>query len=249
VSKMNDAEQTEEEALDWQYEAPPTIYDLVHDNMMLRGMRPPVHLIYRATMRWYHRLSVVGRGNFLDNRPCIITPNHSSHLDALAVFASLPISQVNSVCAVSAKDYFFCHPVAGWLARLVANCIPVDREGDEDTMRGVRLCARRLKKGKSLIIFPEGTRSLTGEIGRFKPGASTLGRGLRIPIIPTYVDGAMESLGKNRVIPKPYKIRVVFGEKVCFWEGDFAGLPHDEAAKYLEDRVRSLKKAHQETVE
>ncbi|MDD5557366.1 MAG: lysophospholipid acyltransferase family protein [bacterium] len=224
---------------EWRYPPPPTVYDLVRDNALLRALRLLVHLPYRASMRCWHRLDVRGAENVPAAGPCLIAPNHSSHLDALAIFASLPASRVNATCAVAAKDYFFRNPVVALAARLLVNCIPFDRTGHD--ARALRLCAARIREGKRLIIFPEGTRSATGEIGAFKPGAVALGRMLMVPVVPAWIGGARESLPKDAWFPRGGKITVIFGEALRFWEGDLGGLSHGAAAGTLEAAVRALK--------
>ena len=224
---------------EWEYAAPPTAYDLVRDNLVMRLPRLLVHAPFRVAMWCYHGISAAGTENVLGNMPCVITPNHTSNLDNVAIFASLPWRCVNTVCSVAAKDYFFNNPVLAIIARLVANGIPLDHKGANK--RGLRMCARKLRAGGSIIIFPEGTRTKTGEVGRFKPGAVALCRGLKVPVIPTYLKGTFESLSRFSSFPRARKITVTYGEPIRFWEGDLAELDHKAAAKLLEDRVRELK--------
>jgi len=226
-------------AEEWEYAAPPTVYDLVRDNFVIRGARLALHVLLRASMRWYHRIGASGVENVLDNLPFVITPNHTSNLDNIAVFAALPWRHVNRICSVAAKDYFFDSRVIALVARLVANGIPLDRTGANK--RGLRMCARKLRAGCGIIIFPEGMRTKTGEVGRFKPGAVALCRGLKVPVIPTYLKGTFESLSRFRRFPRAKKITVTFGQPVRFWKGELAELDHEEAAKFLEDLVRELK--------
>ncbi len=226
---------------EWEYASPPTAYDLVRDNLLIRCARLAVHGLFRASMHCYHGIRSVGRENVLDNLPCIITPNHTSHIDNVAVFASLPWRCVNRVCSVAAKDYFFDNPILAMMARLVANGIPLDHKGENT--RGLRLCARKLRDGGGIIIFPEGRRTHTGEVGHFKPGAVALCRGLKVPVIPTYLKGTFESLSPSHWFPRGKQITVTYGEPVRFWEGDLADLDHDAAAKVLEDRVREMQRA------
>lgn len=216
----------------------PVFSDAVRDHFLLRGSRVLLHLFTRGCMRWYHQLRVDGRKHFLNARPCIIAPNHSSHLDTLAIFSSLPVSQMNATCSVAAKDYFFSNAVLGLVARLMANGIPIDRCGRAGG--GLRLCAKKLDAGNSLIIFPEGTRTRTGRIGSFKPGVVALGRQMRVPVIPTYIRGTLESLGWAKYFPRRERITVIFGEPMRFWEGELGGLCSCEAARRLEDRVRTM---------
>ena len=233
------AEDPHDSVEEWEYAAPPTAYDLVRDNIVMRFLRLIVHAPFRISMLCYHRIGSAGAENVLDNVPCVITPNHTSNLDNVAIFASLPWRCVNTICSVAGKDYFFNNPVLAIIARLVANGIPLDHKGANK--RGLRMCARKLRAGGSIIIFPEGTRTKTGEVGRFKPGAVALCRGLKVPVIPTYLKGTFESLSRFNWFPRGRKITVTYGEPIRFWEGELAELDHREAAKYLEDRVRELK--------
>ena len=130
---MSENEQPAEEpqgvAEEWEYAAPPTAYDLVRDNLAMRLLRLIVHAPFRLLMMCYHRISSAGAENVLDNVPCVITPNHTSNLDNVAIFASLPWRCVNTVCSVAAKDYYFNNAVLAIVARLVANGIPLDHKG------------------------------------------------------------------------------------------------------------------------
>ncbi len=213
--------------------------EVVRENLLLKGVRVLLQLHTRRFMNWYHQLSAIGTEHFLDNRPGIITPNHSSHLDTLAIFSSLPVSQVNTTYSGAAKDYFFRNGFLSLVARLMANGIPIDRNGTSGS--GIRLCARKLEAGQSLIMFPEGTRTRTGRIGRFRPGAITLSRRVRVPIVPTYIGGTFESMGRAMYFPRRRPISVIFGEPMRFWESPLADLEGLEAAQFLEERVRALK--------
>jgi 1-acyl-sn-glycerol-3-phosphate acyltransferase len=68
-------------------------------------------------MRLYHDLRVTGVEHTKANQPCLIASNHSSHLDTMAILASLPSSQVNATCSAAAKDYFFSNPFVALLVR------------------------------------------------------------------------------------------------------------------------------------
>jgi 1-acyl-sn-glycerol-3-phosphate acyltransferase len=242
---MSEDTKPEEETADapadgeWEYPPAPTAYDLVRDNFLMRGARLLCHMLIRLIMRVYHRHRGVGSEHVLDHMPCIIAPNHTSNLDNIAIFAALPLGKVNRICSVAGKKYFFENPFLALVARLTANGIPLDHTGGN--RRGLRMCARKLKEGCGIIIFPEGMRTKTGEVGRFKAGAVALCRGLKVPVIPTYLKGTFESMSRFMIFPRARRITVTFAEPVRFWEGELAELDHREAAQYLEDRVRELK--------
>ena len=226
--------------LDWEYALPPTPYDLIRDSIPMRVTRLLVHLIIRLIMRSYNNLQVMGRENVLSNWPCIITPNHTSHLDSPAVFSSLPLSNINSIYSLAAKDYFFKNAAITFIARLIANAIPVDRTGTET--RGLRLCLSKQRLGKSILLFPEGTRKLDNKIGRFQKGAIILSKESRMPIIPVFIKGTSECLPKGKVIPKGKKCAVIFGDPVSYWEDTWSNLEEAVIIEDLENRVRSLSK-------
>ena len=224
--------------LEWEYAPPPTVYDLVRDSIPLRVARILVHLVLRQLIKRYNGLTATGVENVLHNMPCIITAKHSSHLDTVAIFTSLPLRQVNNTCPLAAKDYFFDNAFLAFWARLVGNCIPIDRTGSDK--RGLLLCASKQREGRNIIIFPEGTRRSTYEVGKFKKGAVMLSREVRTPVIPTYIRGTLESLPKSGLFPRRKRITVVFGKPVNYWQGDLAELDHQAAAEHLQNLVVSL---------
>lgn len=228
------------EYIEWEYALPPTPYDLIRDSYLLKTGRLIIIWLTRLSLRCYNRLKIIGKDNILSNWPCIITPNHSSHLDAPVVFASLPFSYINGTFTLAAKDYFFNRAIITLGARLMSNAIPIDRTGSES--RGLRLCLSKQREGKSILMFPEGTRSKDGEIWQFHKGAVILSRKSRIAIIPAYIEGTYKSLPRSRIFPKPQSIFLVYGEPVCYWDGTLARLTEDEAVDDLKMRVQFLRK-------
>ena len=105
-----------------------------------------------------------------------------------------------------------------WFLRFVFPFSPVifvERNGN--VIPGLRASADVLKRGKSLVIFPEGTRSETGELGRFKTGASYLSKGLGKRIVPVAITGSDAALPKGAHLPRCFskvKARVAAGEPI-----------------------------------
>jgi 1-acyl-sn-glycerol-3-phosphate acyltransferase len=225
-------------SLEWEYTPPPTPYDLIRDSIPIRLGRPMVYFIIRLVIRWYNKLQVIGRENVINNWPCIITPNHTSHLDSAVVFSALPLSYINNIFTLAAKDYFFNNAAVMFIARLVANAIPIDRTGTE--IRGLRLCLLKQRQGKSILLFPEGTRKSGNTTGKFNKGAIILSRKSRIPIIPAFIKGASDSLPRGRVFPRRHKCAVIFGEPVFYSEDIWSNLEDTAITADLENRVRSL---------
>ena len=222
----------------WEYAPPPTPYDLVRDSLVLKISRPVLHVFTRLFLRYYNSLEVIGKENFIENQAYIITPNHSSHLDAPVIFASLPLVRINRTYTLAAKDYFFNRWFVSFFARLMANVIPVDRTGSET--RGLILCLSKIRKGNSVLLFPEGTRSQNGRINQFQNGAILLSKKARLPIIPAYIKGSFESLPKSRYVPRRKKISLFLGKAVRYWDEAYAHMDDNDASRDLEERVRNL---------
>ncbi len=120
-------------------------------------------------------------------RPYVIVSNHESFVDILL------ISQLPWEMKWLSKSELFGLPVAGWLMRM-ANDIPVDRRDRASAAAAMAKCARLLEQHVSVMIFPEGRRSTTGELLPFKDGAFRLAIAAQVPILPLAVHGAATAL-------------------------------------------------------
>ncbi len=149
------------------------------------------------------RLRVSGRENVDDSRGGLLLVNHQSFLDPMlvAVLLSRPISYL-------ARDSLFKLPVVGWILRNT-HVIPISRE----SARGgsIRIAIERLNEGFLVGIFPEGTRSADGTVGRFRPGFLALARRTSQPIYPVGIAGATRAMPRGAWFVRPCRIRVVYG--------------------------------------
>jgi long-chain acyl-CoA synthetase len=143
--------------------------------------------------------------------PFLLAANHTSHLDAFAVLVALG-DRAREVSLVGARDYFFNKTWKRLVLPQALHIIPFDREGD--FLEGLRLCREVIGQGRSLLIFPEGTRSHTGEMLPFKAGVGVLAVELGLPIIPTAIEGTYQALPKGKALPRRHPIRVTFGAPV-----------------------------------
>ena len=146
--------------------------------------------------------TVRGREHLHDiEGPVIITANHVSHLDTPVVLNSLPRRIRRRVVVAAAKDYFYKGRLKGTLVSLSLATFPFDREqGSRDSLSQTRSF---LEAGWSLLIFPEGTRSPSGELGRVRSGAAVLAADVDIPIVPIYVHGLANVMPKGTSAPLP----------------------------------------------
>ena len=195
-----------------------------------RGLLKP--LIWRLTT-----VTVLGRDH-LDrlSRPFVLVSNHASHLDAPLIFGALPRKLARYVAANAAADYFFDVWWRKPLASLFFNAFPVDRTG----LRGRRSVATDLlDAGVPLLLFPEGGRSKTGEMGNFKPGAAALCISRDVPAVPAAIVGAAEAMPYGQNWPNKGRppVFVAFGEPMWAEDGESAAQFSERMAKEVRGLV------------
>ena len=153
------------------------------------------------------RVTVEGREH-LHGGPFVVIANHSSMLDITAGYAALPI-QLRFV----SRPFFFKVPFLGW-SMWLARHVSMDPKRPREAVEVLRSLDRRFRRGVSIIMFPEGTRSRDGQVQRYKRGPILLGIRSGVALLPICIDGAFEALPKGRFLPKPGRVRVVIGEPV-----------------------------------
>ena len=177
-------------------------------------------------------LSVSGREKMKRRRQYIIVSNHQSQLDILVAFSLFfPFKWVS-------KAEVFSLPFIGWNMHL-NRYIPLKR-GDKDSARQMmRACERALADGCSIYFFPEGTRSRTGALKPFKPGAFILAQQAQLPILPVVIDGTRAALPKYSLnFHGHHRIRMKVLDEIPF--ADFADL----TIALVSEMVRSIIAAH-----
>jgi 1-acyl-sn-glycerol-3-phosphate acyltransferase len=189
-----------------------------------RGLLKP--LVWRLVT-----VTVLGKEHLAGlNRPFVIVSNHASHLDAPLILGCLPRKLASYVAAGAAADYFFDVWWRKGLTSLFFNAFPVDRTG----LRGRQgLATSLLDDGVPLLLFPEGTRSRTGDMGAFKPGAAALSISRDVPCLPVAVVGAAEAMpyGQNWPTRGRLPVYVAFGEPMRAEEGETVAQFSERIAK------------------
>jgi len=140
------------------------------------------------------RFRVRGLENLPASGPYLLCPNHQSHLDAFLLVAALPYRVMRNLFFVGASEYF-SSPLSAWFAKKV-NLVPVDP--DANLVRAMQAGAHGLRLGKILILFPEGERSIDGQVKKFKKGAPILSTHLNAPIVPIALEGVYEVWPRGR---------------------------------------------------
>jgi len=199
--------------------------------------------VARLVFRRYVRLEVDGR-HLVPDGSFLLCSNHASHLDGTALMVASGFA-FDAFRLLAAADYFSAGSPAGRLTRALLPIVAIDRSsGHAARLRQtVDECRGLIRGGRVVLIaFPEGTRSITGELLPFKRGAAFLGVELGVPVVPAHIDGAGRALPKGRWVPRPGRIRVRFGQPILpgEWmaEGPKARSVH--VARELERRIRDL---------
>jgi 1-acyl-sn-glycerol-3-phosphate acyltransferase len=152
------------------------------------------------------RVEVIGRENVLMDRPQIFMANHQSDVDVLIVLAHIP-GQFRWI----AKKELFKIPIFG-KAMKNAGYIEIDRQNHEKAMKSLDEAAQKIREGKSVVTFPEGTRSKDGTVKPFKQGMFHLAIKAGVPIVPISIIGAHTIMPKRSLAVRPGKITLVICE-------------------------------------
>jgi 1-acyl-sn-glycerol-3-phosphate acyltransferase len=155
---------------------------------------------------------------------------------ALMTATGLPFHRFGMLAA---SDYFFRNPVIyRWFSGMV-QLIPISRSpGGASLNRTIALCRGFLEgRERSLILFPEGTRSVSGEMGPFKRGISLISSELGLPVVPALIEGSGAAMPKGRIFPVPGRISVRIGKPIL----PDAVRNRDSIARTIESSIRALK--------
>jgi 1-acyl-sn-glycerol-3-phosphate acyltransferase len=171
------------------------------------------HLCARFWSRWCLRaasirLAVTGLEQVPVEGPVIYMGNHQGNFDIHSLTLAIP-----RTFSWIAKEELFRIPIFG-SAMERAGYIPLDRSDGRKALKSMRLAAERIAAGTSVVIFPEGTRTLDGSLLPFKRGAFLLAARAGVPIVPFTINGSMERNPRNRIELYPGTISVSFASPI-----------------------------------
>lgn len=150
----------------------------------------------------FWRVRIEKPGHIDRGQAYMMVSNHQSMVDIFALFRTFFHFKYVS------KAEIFKFPLIGWNMKL-NRYIGIERGTVRGSVGMMRECESTLKQGSSLVIFPEGTRSSTGKLGRFKAGAFDLARKADVPILPIVIDGSANALPVGSIILKGvHRVRV-----------------------------------------
>ena len=158
-----------------------------------------------ATVLWYESQPD-------DSCQRVYFANHTSHLDAMVIWAALPPAVREKTRIVAAKDYWDADLFRRYISRSILKAVLIERENVSLKNTPIQVMAKEMEDQYSLILFPEGGRSQDGTLGEFKSGLYYLCR--RRPdleLIPIYLNNMNGILPRGKALPVPMLSRVIFG--------------------------------------
>jgi 1-acyl-sn-glycerol-3-phosphate acyltransferase len=167
-------------------------------------------LIWAKSILWAAGIKVQTEGlEKIDlKKSYVFTANHQSHMDVLAVFSILQLT-----VRYIAKKELFRIPLFGW-AMAAAGNIKVDRSNREKAIKSIEQAGESIRKGVSVILFPEGTRSPDGKIHAFKKGAFVLAMKSGVPVVPISISGTRKILKKHSLKLTPGTVKIVVSDPI-----------------------------------
>jgi long-chain acyl-CoA synthetase len=154
---------------------------------------------------------ILGRGNIPANSNVVVVANHSSHVDFALISHALG-EMGKGLVVLAARDYFFNTPTRRFVVSNLTTLIPFDRERAQ--LESLDDALAELATGRSVLMFPEGTRSPDGTMQEFKSGAGYMALRSGCDVLPIHISGTYEVLGKGKLIPKHSPVEMRIGRVV-----------------------------------
>ncbi|MGH9658815.1 MAG: lysophospholipid acyltransferase family protein, partial [Bryobacteraceae bacterium] len=180
--------------------------------------------------------------------PVVFAANHQSYMDTPVIMSALPARWRYRLAPAMAKEFFDAHfkpetvswftsfrtSVGYYLAALTFNAFPLPQR-EAGARQTLRYMGELIDSGYSILIFPEGHHTDTGDIDRFKAGVGMMAARLGVPVVPIRLEGVHRVLHRTWRMARPGRVHVTFGEPLRLEGGDFQAL----AAK-VEIAVRTM---------
>ena len=178
-------------------------------------------MFWAKLMAWlsFVRVTVRGRDNVANGRSYIFVSNHQGAYDIFAIYGWLGHNFVWMM-----KQSLRKIPLVGY-ACLRAGHIYVNRRSPHAVKQTMETAEKRIREGRSVVVFPEGTRSKTGHLGAFKRGAYMLAEEFNLPVVPVTIDGAYKVMPPSAKLPRPGHIILTIYKPIEAPEGQSHDIP------------------------
>jgi 1-acyl-sn-glycerol-3-phosphate acyltransferase len=205
-----------------------------------------LQFVLRPLMGFYTRMRVSGQECFTEiPPPVVLVANHSSHLDTPTILRALPLQWRQRTAVAAAADYFYKKRAIANAVALIFNTVPIMRRGGGAGQGAFDHVDRLIDQRWNLLIFPEGTRSREGKLGRLRSGAAVIAQQHGIPIVPIRVKGTHDAMPPGRNWPqrvhglfsRRHRVEVEFGPPIVAAEGEEPSLVMSRVRSYLEGRA------------
>ncbi len=158
---------------------------------------------------------VTGLENLPKNKAFIIAPNHSSYIEHFLI-GSIVVPYINrNLFFIAKKEHFEGLSQKYWhrLWSKYITYIPIDRDKGEEALK---LARSYLKRRAVIVVYPEGTRTLTGKLQKGKTGVARLALWAKVPVVPLGITGTFKILPKGKKLPRLKKANLNFGKPMAF---------------------------------
>jgi 1-acyl-sn-glycerol-3-phosphate acyltransferase len=179
-------------------------------------------------VRFATGVRVVGEVEGWTGKACVFFANHGSNLDALVIWAALPREIRDNTSPVAARDYWTKNAIRRWISGKIFHAVLLNRKGrPDDRSHPLQGLFETMEKGRSIIIFPEGTRSPDGKLNVFKPGIFHIReRFSECAMIPVSLQNLNRILPKGQAVPLPLIGRITVHPPLAI-------MPAEDRASFL----------------
>ena len=195
-------------------------------------------VVLRAWLKWKFRISVHGVENVPASGGVIIASNHASYLDPPLI--GVPVEQRE--VRYMARDTLFRNPIASWIFHHIG-VVPLSREKGD--IGAIKTAIALLKGGACVCLFPEGTRTLDGQLQTPKGGIGFLISKAAVPVVPVYIGGSFEAFPKGAKKILSHPITVTYGPPIqpdeLLIRNEKGKADFDAIGRLVMDRIARLK--------
>jgi 1-acyl-sn-glycerol-3-phosphate acyltransferase len=153
-------------------------------------------------------VKVTGREKLADKQSYIFVANHQGAFDIFLIYGYLGIP-IKWIMKQSLRKI----PFVGKACEM-AGFIFVDNSSPVAAAKTIRAAEQRLKNGASIALFPEGSRTKTGQLGKFKKGAYQIAIDLKLPVVPVSINGSFQILPRTSVLIRPHRMELIIHDPI-----------------------------------
>ena len=194
-------------------------------------------VFWRNFLRIFIGLQYFNNKSLRNIKQFILIANHNSHMDTMALMSAIPSRFIHRVHPIAARDFFGGSLFSRILMRYLVNATLIRRDREDPERDPIDDMDKMLKKQRSLILYPEGSRGIPGKMSNFKRGLGYLvQRNPNINVIPVYLENIYKTLPKGKKLILPYNCSIKFGQPI-----KFNSLEMEDILKTAEKEILKIK--------